>query len=208
MHKNPKRKRIKSLSISVLLILLNSVILAIGFVVLLNQNINTLKATAQVQGEKNLRTFSGVLIPLINANANNLDTFAKSIASHTTDFRVTIVDSSGKVLADSDVSEISTLDNHLNREEIQGALSGKKITTIRKSSVSEDDVMYYAVPIKIDGEVFAFRVSMPVGTSVYFTTDVGLKMIFSFCLIFFLLLLFSILILSKNLLFLMRSKST
>lgn len=194
MHKNPKRKRIKSLSISVLLILLNSVILAIGFVVLLNQNINTLKATAQVQGEKNLRTFSGVLIPLINANANNLDTFAKSIASHTTDFRVTIVDSSGKVLADSDVSEISTLDNHLNREEIQGALSGKKITTIRKSSVSKDDVMYYAVPIKINGEVFAFRVSMPVGTSVYFTTDVGLKMIFSICLIFFVLLLFSLLI--------------
>ena len=194
MHKNPKRKRIKSLSISVLLILLNSVILAIGFVVLLNQNINTLKATAQVQGEKNLRTFSGVLIPLINASANNLDTFAKSIASHTTDFRVTIVDSSGKVLADSDVREIATLDNHLNREEIQGALSGKKITTIRKSSVSKDDVMYYAVPIKIDGEVFAFRVSMPVGTSVYFTTDVGLKMIFSICLIFFVLLLFSLLI--------------
>ena len=103
MYKNQKRKKNKSLSISVLLILLNSVILAIGFIVLLNQNINTLKTTAQVQGEKNLRTFSGVLKPLINANAKNLDSFAKSIASHTTDFRVTIVDSSGKVLADSDV---------------------------------------------------------------------------------------------------------
>ena len=132
MYKNQKRKKNKSLSISVLLILLNSIILAIGFVVLLNQNINTLKTTAQVQAEKNLRTFSGVLKPLINANAKDFDSFAKSIASHTTDFRVTIVDSSGKVLADSDVKEIESLENHLNREEIQGALSGKKITITRK----------------------------------------------------------------------------
>lgn len=90
-----KKKR-KSLSIIALLILLNSIILATGFIILLNQNINTLKKTAQVQAEKNLRTFSGVLIPLLNSNTNNLDSFAKSIASHTTDFRVTLVDNFGK----------------------------------------------------------------------------------------------------------------
>ena len=119
-----KKKR-KSLSIIALLILLNSIILATGFIILLNQNINTLKKTAQVQAEKNLRTFSGVLIPLLNSNINNLDYFAKSIASHTTDFRVTLVDNFGNVLADSDVTSIEELENHINRKEIKGGLLAK-----------------------------------------------------------------------------------
>ncbi|MBQ8211262.1 MAG: HAMP domain-containing protein [Treponema sp.] len=188
-----KKKR-KSLSIIALLILLNSIILATGFIILLNQNINTLKKTAQVQAEKNLRTFSGVLIPLLNSNINNLDYFAKSIASHTTDFRVTLVDNFGKVLADSDVTSIEELENHINRKEIKGALAGKKTTTIRKSTVSKNDVMYYAVPVKIEDKTMAFRVSMPVGTSVYFTTDVRLRMIISICIIFFIILIFSLFI--------------
>jgi len=43
---------------------------------------------------------------------------------------------------------------------------------VRRSTVTRNDVMYYAVPIKINNNNYALRLSMPVYTSVYFSSNV------------------------------------
>lgn len=58
--------------------------------------------------------------------------------------RVTIVDFSGTVIADSEVADLSVLDNHLHREEIQAARSSGKGNVVRHSATLNLDTMYYA----------------------------------------------------------------
>lgn len=58
--------------------------------------------------------------------------------------RVTIVDFSGAVIADSEVADLSTLDNHLHRAEIEAASSAGKGDSVRHSATLNLDTMYYA----------------------------------------------------------------
>jgi two-component system phosphate regulon sensor histidine kinase PhoR len=55
---------------------------------------------------------------------------------------------------------------------VKAALSGYEGKAVRKSTVTNNDVMYYAVPLKIAGADYALRLSMPVYTSVYFSSNV------------------------------------
>jgi two-component system phosphate regulon sensor histidine kinase PhoR len=70
-------------------------------------------------------------------------------------YRVTVIDSTGKVLADTDYADVSGMENHLDREEIIAALNGKPKTVKRKSDTSGDDMLYYAVK-KETGENYVF----------------------------------------------------
>ncbi len=66
--------------------------------------------------------------------------------SNTVNLRVTILDASGNVVADS-WHEPAMLDNHLNRAEIQGALSSEYATSIRYSDTISENMLYVAVPV-------------------------------------------------------------
>lgn len=63
--------------------------------------------------------------------------------------RITVIDLDGTVLADSEKDPL-TMENHLQREEIQRALYGDKGKSIRYSSTVKNMMLYVAVPIKID----------------------------------------------------------
>lgn len=58
--------------------------------------------------------------------------------------RITIIDFSGKVIADSEVDSIEKLDNHLYRPEIQKANNGTTGSAIRFSSSIKTEMLYYA----------------------------------------------------------------
>jgi two-component system, OmpR family, phosphate regulon sensor histidine kinase PhoR len=60
--------------------------------------------------------------------------------------RATIIDTSGKVLADSE-SDPATLDNHLTRPEFAAALAGKTGTAERRSASLGVPFLYVAAPI-------------------------------------------------------------
>lgn len=162
----------KSLPVWVFLFLINGFVLCAGFILLLEQNVNALRNTSQDQTEENLRTFAYALSPLVIQHADDINTFVKDIASRNPDFRITVINKNGVVEGDSDAADIEVLENHGTRAEVKAALSGKDGKALRKSTVSKDDVMYYAVPVSINGEMYALRLSMPVKTSVYFSTNV------------------------------------
>ena len=166
----------KSLPIWVFLFLVNGFVLCIGFLLLLGQNLAALRDTAQDQTEENLRTFAYALSPLVAQHADGMDGFVKDIASRNPDFRITVINADGVVVGDSDAPDIQKLENHGLRPEVKAALNGGDGKAVRKSTVTNNDVMYYAVPMTINNNNYALRLSMPVYTSIYFSSDVRKNM--------------------------------
>lgn len=70
--------------------------------------------------------------------------------------RITLIDHSGKVLADSDASA-ATMENHATRPEMHEALQGRKGSIIRASGTLHRDFLYLAIPVK-EG---ALRLAIP-----------------------------------------------
>lgn len=87
------------------------------------------------------------------------------------EFRITVVAPDGVVAGDSEVDNIHLLENHKNREEIAAALSGKEGSAVRKSTVSKDSVMYYALPVQTKKGIYAVRLSVPLSMAVYFPAN-------------------------------------
>jgi two-component system phosphate regulon sensor histidine kinase PhoR len=58
--------------------------------------------------------------------------------------RVTLVDFTGRVVADSEVKDLSSIDNHLHRTEIEGAALSGYGDSLRHSSTLNLDTLYYA----------------------------------------------------------------
>ncbi len=182
-------KKRYSLRIWVFLFLINGLVLSTGFSVLIRQNLVSLRTTAQNQTEQNLRTFAHSLRVLFPSPPVDIDAFVKSIANRDPGFRITVVASDGTVIGDSDAPDITKLENHAHRPEIKAALQGSEGKDIHRSSVNIKDVMYYAVPLDYGGEHMALRLSMPVDTSVYFSSSVRNGMLFS-CICVFVFVLF------------------
>ena len=72
--------------------------------------------------------------------------------------RVTIIDSTGCVLTDSDVARDSVrfMDNHINRPEIQQAIEKNWGQSYRKSDTINRRLFYTAFPIKHQNNVIGF----------------------------------------------------
>jgi len=81
--------------------------------------------------------------------------------------RITVINSFGKVLADSDKpqDEISRMENHLYRSEVKLALAGKVGVDTRYSSTLKIDMLYVALPLKDKSEVLgALRLALPLAS--------------------------------------------
>ena len=78
--------------------------------------------------------------------------------SQSTGCRATIIDISGKVLADSEVpvSELGSVENHLNRPEIQQALEESFGFDIRRSATIKRDQLYVGQVIRLNEENIGF----------------------------------------------------
>ncbi|MCF8076363.1 MAG: HAMP domain-containing protein [Desulfotignum sp.] len=75
--------------------------------------------------------------------------------------RVTVVDPSGEVMADS-LARTAIMENHKNRPEIQTALTGDKGVSIRYSRTLDQNMMYIALPVEANtGIVAVIRTAIP-----------------------------------------------
>jgi len=75
--------------------------------------------------------------------------------------RITIIDTKGKVLGDSEKNP-ALMENHSDRSEIKEALQGKTGKSIRYSATLEIDMLYIAIPIITDNHILgAVRLSLP-----------------------------------------------
>ena len=74
-------------------------------------------------------------------------------------FRITIVDTKGKVLLESDTQ--AELENHLDREEIQYALNNESEAVTRHSKTFDCEMTYYAMLVELnDGSTVILRLAL------------------------------------------------
>jgi len=90
-------------------------------------------------------------------NLENIDEKVLKI-KNATNLRITIIDSMGKVLAESDEDK-TTMENHLNREEIIQAKYNSYGKIIRYSNTVNKELLYIAKEISIDEKDYYLRVS-------------------------------------------------
>ncbi|WP_408625493.1 two-component system histidine kinase PnpS [Crassaminicella thermophila] len=90
--------------------------------------------------------------------------YAKEINS-----RVTIISTDGIVMGDSEIAlkDLPKIENHLYRPEVQKALKGKIGKSKRKSTTTNIEYVYIAVPITIENKIYGItRLAFPL-TEIY-----------------------------------------
>ena len=113
----------------------------------------------------------------ILVSAGNLnDVKALAAIAHA---RITLVDRTGKVIADS-AAEPSTMENHLDRPEIAAALQGRSASVTRMSKTLHERYLYLAVPVPSG----ALRLAVPVSHIDSEVADIRWKMLQSTGVIF------------------------
>jgi two-component system phosphate regulon sensor histidine kinase PhoR len=91
---------------------------------------------------------------------NDMD--AVSLAKAEGSTRVTVIAPDGTVLADSSQVDIGTLENHLERPEIQAAANGSPEAFIRHSDTLGVDLIYYALKVPSNNSYVFVRAAVPV----------------------------------------------
>ncbi len=88
---------------------------------------------------------------LLDSNLTEMDSLVKVIGNDIK-VRITIINNEGIVLADSQ-KEPSKMQNHSDRPEVIKAFALGKGSSIRYSSTVKKDMLYVAVPIKVNGKL-------------------------------------------------------
>jgi two-component system phosphate regulon sensor histidine kinase PhoR len=114
--------------------------------------------------KENLKKETVMLGGVLSGNPDLLQEPRKIIEVVHTEDRITIMLPDGTVLADNWASRLGleAIENHSNRPEVQSALAGRSIFVRRYSNTVKTEMLYYAVPVEIDGKVAAvLRLSFP-----------------------------------------------
>ncbi|MFA5220289.1 MAG: ATP-binding protein [Bacilli bacterium] len=170
----------------------NAIVTFVALVLMFSLFIVVTKNHDQNQAEKEIQIITEIYASNYDVNFDYSNSVDENI-------RITIIDSTGKVISDSS-EDIDTLDNHIDREEIVAALNNNPKTCIRKSDSTDVKMIYYALKA-YDGDNYIFvRISMPLSNIL----NLVLRTIPSLLLILFFALTLSIIIsyfFSKNILY-------
>lgn len=200
----------KPLKTYVYLFLINGLTLCIGFIFFIIITINTMENTALVQSKRNLRTFALVIERLIksmpeieiipSSNQDDtikfLDILLKELAADDSFFRITVIDSDGVVLGDSDYP-LDKLVNHRSQQEVVEALSGKESCIIRKNILTNEKTIYYAYSFNYKNRELILRLSMPTAANVFFSSNIQIDNIVIAMVVLIVVLGISFFVLSK-----------
>jgi len=120
----------------------------------------------------------------------NLDDFCKRYKEKT-GARVTIIDSSGRVLGDSD--ELSEkMENHSNRPEIKDTEISDIGSSLRYSSTLKKDLFYLAIAIHNDSDKKFLRLSMPLHDVEKAMNTIRIRIIIASLAVSFVVILFGL----------------
>ncbi|MCI6946570.1 MAG: ATP-binding protein [Clostridiales bacterium] len=147
------------------IIVTNVIIVVFALLVLFLSGISITKSIYKKQAEERI-------IDVANIYAENYTSFDKVVKNVPKDYRVTVVDKSGKVLSDSETADVSNMENHIDREEIVAALHGKPVAVTRRSDTTNKDMVYSAVKVNLSSDDYVFvRVSTPVDSVNLYATS-------------------------------------
>lgn len=147
------------------IIVTNVIIVVFALLILFLSGISITKSIYKKQAEERI-------IDVANIYAENYTSSDKVVKNVPKDYRVTVVDKSGKVLSDSETADVSNMENHINREEIVAALHGKPVAITRRSDTTNKDMVYSAVKVDLSSDDYVFvRVSTPVDSVNLYATS-------------------------------------
>ncbi len=109
--------------------------------------------TLEDQAELFARVFQPYFTPEggLRVDTRDFDTFLEKLACDLP-VRLTVIDTSGKVLGDSDFPA-EEMENHAGRPEVAAALQGRAGSARRESRTLGKRFIYAAAPVRVDGEV-------------------------------------------------------
>ena len=128
-------------------------------------------------------------------NLDDIDRKVQEIKK-ATNLRVTIINSKGEVLAESDKDK-TLMENHLNREEIIAAQFNTYGKISRHSNTIDKDLLYIAKEVHINGDNIYIRMSGEIKTIKEHFLNLSLQLTFIFSFFLFLAFLISYFISSK-----------
>ncbi len=130
---------------------------------------------------------------LVEKNFDQLDREIKEIGNNI-GYRITIIGKEGTVFADSEENP-NRMENHSNRPEIYQALKNNFGYIIRYSTTLEEDMLYIAIPIVFEEEIFGvIRVSSYLKDINAAVNSVIIKIVITTSILIFLVLIVSFLI--------------
>ncbi|SET51818.1 PAS/PAC sensor signal transduction histidine kinase [Natronincola peptidivorans] len=144
--------------LAVFLIILLVGILLTGFL-----SLNLIRSSYINQLEEQLITNAKLIEDFIiegrmNFNTHQLQQKMQDLGERI-DARITIIDSSGNVMAETFKRE-GYLENHIDRPEVQTAYRGEIGRSIRYSDTLNLDMLYIALPVELDGDMFVVRLAV------------------------------------------------
>lgn len=201
----------KSLRLWVYLILFAGIVFSFSFMFTLHLSLNSAHDISLAQTKTDLKTFSVSVSSVIadkyksmddkdgglSFMTESFDKMLKNAAGFNRDFRISLIDESGLVVADSDSHDISLMENHKYRREVMDALQGDEGTALRKSTVSGNEVLYYATPMELGEKKYVLRLSMPLDVNVFESSGIQSKMTAAFAIVLAVSLGFSFLVSAK-----------
>lgn len=138
----------KRLLISNIVVITIAILLVFGLGIIVTNNNNIEQAKQKV-------------VQLTDIYVKTFDIKGDYNESTDSDIRLTVIDKNGKVIADSEVSDLGSLDNHLNREEVIAAVNDEPKVVTRSSSSTGREQIYYAKKIMLSDDDFViFRVAI------------------------------------------------
>lgn len=147
------------------IIVTNVIIVVFALLILFLSGISITKSIYKKQAQERI-------IDVANIYAENYTSSDKVVKNVPKDYRVTVVDKSGKVLSDSETADVSNMENHIDREEIVAALHGKPVAVTRRSDTTNKDMVYSAVKVDLSADDYVFvRVSTPVDSVNLYATS-------------------------------------
>ncbi len=131
-------------------------------------------------------------IELVSARSNQahcLDHYVNAIHNQT-DYRATVFDTDGKVLAESNIDKRS-VDSTRNREEVMNAATQAYGVQVRYSAVFDEEYIFVAKQISFHGEIVILRLGVPLHSIMGYFYDLWVKLAASFALFIVIALIIS-----------------
>ncbi len=138
------------------IVLLSAIILIVSFSTIQRHYTDLLEEELRNSALTLLPTFTPLLE---SASLDRLQSLVRETGA-AIDKRITIIDTDGTVLADSE-NDPETMDNHRSRPEIITALKGEKGRSIRYSATMQAEMLYVAIPVETgEGVQWVLRLSL------------------------------------------------
>ncbi|MDD4832846.1 MAG: ATP-binding protein, partial [Clostridia bacterium] len=159
--------------------LYNVIISVVALIIMFVLGLAVTDSNNRAQAKEKIIQLTNIYAAAYSQNPN----FTQSVDEN---IRITVINNDGTVISDSQVSDITTMENHSDRPEIMAAFANEPQVFVRSSDTLGKEMIYYAVKVDTGGSFVFIRVAMPMTTvSAYLVKTLPLLILILFvCVVF------------------------